>query len=114
MIQRKEEKNAKTGGDDQCQKRKRWPSTRVSEPLNAAVAAAVVVVEGGRRRREGRGWGSLLGVELVLQLHELPGSFDLVGNLLPLREETLALLKGQALRSVTGDGVLLLLTDTRM
>lgn len=47
MIQRKEEKNAKTGGDDQCQKRKRWPSTRVSEPLNAAVAAAVVVVEGG-------------------------------------------------------------------
>lgn len=54
--------------------------------------------------------GLLLGVELVLQLHELSGSFDLVGNLLPLREETLALLKGQALRSVTGDGVLLLLT----
>lgn len=57
-----------------------------------------------------KGSGLLLGVELVLQLHELSGSFDLVGNLLPLREETLALLKGQALRSVTGDGVLLLLT----
>lgn len=63
-----------------------------------------------RRRREAKGSGSLLGVELVLQLHEFSGSFDLVGNLLPLREETLALLKGQALRSATGDRVLLLLT----
>lgn len=62
------------------------------------------------RGREGKGSASLLGVELVLQLHELPGSFDLVGHLLPLREETLALLEGQALWSVTGDGVLLLLT----
>lgn len=59
-----------------------------------------------------KGSGLLLGVELVLQLHEFPGSFDLVGHLLPLREETLALLKGQALWSVTGDGVLLLLTAT--
>lgn len=59
-----------------------------------------------------KGWGLLLGVELVLQLHELPGGFDLVGHLLPLREETLALLKGQALRSIAGDGVLLLLAAT--
>lgn len=59
-----------------------------------------------------KGLGLLLGVELVLQLHELPGSFDLVGHLLPLREETLALLEGQALRSVTGDRVLLLLAAT--
>ena len=52
----------------------------------------------------------LLGVELVLQLHEFARSFDLVGNLLPLREETLALLEGQTLRSAAGDRVLLLLT----
>lgn len=52
----------------------------------------------------------LLGVELVLQLHEFARRFDLVGNLLPLREETLALLEGQTLRVAAGDRVLLLLT----
>lgn len=64
--------------------------------------------EGWRRRRE----APLLGVELVLQLHEFARSFDLVGNFLPLREETLALLEGQTLRSAAGDRVLLLLTAT--
>lgn len=58
----------------------------------------------------GEGSGLLLGVELVLQLHQFARSFDLVGNFLPLREETLALLKGQTLRSAAGDRVLLLLT----
>lgn len=57
-----------------------------------------------------KGSGLLLGVELVLQLHEFARCFDLVGNLLPLREETLALLEGQTLWSAAGDRVLLLLT----
>ncbi len=65
-----------------------------------------------RWRWEVKGSGLLLGVELVLQLHEFARSFDLVGNLLPLREETLALLEGQTLRSAAGDRVLLLLTVT--
>lgn len=63
--------------------------------------------------RRSLGWWKarcLLGIELVLQLHEFAWSFDLVGNLLPLREETLALLEGQTLRSAAGDRVLLLLT----
>lgn len=89
-------KNAKTGGDGQCWERQRWLSARVRSSSASL-------------RREVKGSGSLLGVELVLQLHELPGSFDLVGDLLPLREEALALLKGQALGGVAGDGVLLLL-----
>lgn len=63
-----------------------------------------------RWHEEVKGSGLLLGVELVLQLHEFARSFDLVGNLLPLREETLALLEGQTLRSAAGDRVLLLLT----
>lgn len=71
-----------------------------------------------RHRRGGAGEvkGSglrLLGVELVLQLHEFARRFDLVGNLLPLREETLALLEGQTLRVAAGDRVLLLLTAER-
>lgn len=54
--------------------------------------------------------GLLLGVELVLQLHEFSRRLDLVGHFLPLREEALALLEGQVLRGPAGDGVLLLLT----
>lgn len=63
-----------------------------------------------RWRWEVKGSGLLLGVELVLQLHEFARSLDFVGNLLPLREEALALLEGQTLRSIAGDRVLLLLT----
>lgn len=106
-------KNAKTGGDDQCQNANAGPPPVFRSPLTPP-PPPWWWWWWWRRRREGKGWGLLLGVELVLQLHELPGSFDLVGNLLPLREETLALLEGQALRSVTGDGVLLLLTATRV
>lgn len=54
--------------------------------------------------------GLLLGVELVLQLHEFARRLDLVGHFLPLREEALALLESQVLRVTAGDGVLLLLT----
>lgn len=66
------------------------------------------------RPRRGRARGEvaaeLLGVELVLQLHEFAWGLDLVGNLLPLREETLAVLEGHTLGSAAGEQVLLLLT----
>lgn len=70
----------------------------------------ITVASALRWRWEVKGSGLLLGVELVLQLHEFARSLDLVGNLLPLREEALALLEGQTLRSIAGDRVLLLLT----
>lgn len=72
----------------------------------------VVIVEVAAGRWKARGL-RLLGVELVLQLHEFARRLDLVGNLLPLREETLALLEGQTLRVAAGDRVLLLLTAKR-
>lgn len=74
-----------------------------------AVVAGFTVELGGVSKKC-RWAGLLLGVELVLQLHEFTGRLDLVGNLLPLREEALALLEGQVLRCTAGDGVLLLLT----
>ena len=55
-------------------------------------------------------WSLLFGVELVLQLHKFAWSLDLVGDLLALGEEPLALLKGQALWRSARVSVLLLLT----
>ena len=86
-------------------------SVSSQEHLNVTV---VTLVLRWRWEAEG-GWlgggRGLLGVELVLQLHEFARRLDLVGNFLPLREEALALLEGHTLRSAR-DRVLLLLTAT--
>lgn len=121
QIRRKKPKATRAGGDGQ-----RSGSThRLSRPVFSSFLPPTLPAPPRRRwrwrcRRPPGGAVEvkassllLLSVELVLQLHEFAWRFDLVGNLLPLREETLALLEGQTLRVAAGDRVLLLLTARR-
>lgn len=107
---KKRERGKPTGGDGQCQGEQ---APALSLDVFVPQEHLITVASALRWRWEVEGSGLLLGVELVLQLHEFARSLDLVGNLLPLREEALALLEGQTLRSIAGDRVLLLLTAPR-
>lgn len=104
---KKRERGKQTGGDGQCQGEQ---APALSLDVFVPQEHLITMASALRWRWEVKGSGLLLGVELVLQLHEFARSLDLVGNLLPLREEALALLEGQTLRSIAGDRVLLLLT----